>query len=163
MPKGLDDLTQRFDGFSYDDGSTIGDLIISPKTIGNLACEVSQDKTVVNGASLIITPKRVGESEFIIQTQNGLAPVILKIVVIREIDQVDFAIKIADDNKNAIADFKYKDDAIYLHDTIDQIVIRGKGGRVSLEEQIATYQDTNSNSYSYELKLFNGTFKYTIN
>lgn len=144
--------TQMFEGFSYDEGSTIGELIISQKTISSLASEVSQDLTASN-LRIIITPKAVGENEFILQTQNGLY-LTLKVIVVREIEQTDFALKLEDSNQNSVAEFAYKPkDALITVDTIDSIVIKGKNGSVYLTEQISTYNDTNNYSYFYSLQL----------
>ena len=153
MPKGNDLGSRYFQGFTFDEGSTIGDLIISPKTIDSLACEIVQDQTVTDTVRLIITPKRVGESEFIIQTQNGRY-LTLKVIVIREIDQSDFSLKIEDNNFNSISEFKYKTkDALITMDTLDSITIKGKGSSVYVKEQIAQFNDTNNYSYYYEMSL----------
>lgn len=149
--------TKIFNGFIYDEGSTIGELIISTDDITEICCQVEQVKGAEN-LSIAITPIKVGTSKFRISTQNEKS-IELIIVVFREINDSNFAIDFNASYQSNISSFSYKETlaGVYEHNTLNNIVLKGTNAVAYLKEKIYGYNDANHYSYDFVMQL-NTTF-----
>ncbi|MBE7074979.1 MAG: hypothetical protein E7376_03275 [Clostridiales bacterium] len=149
----LEEGAHTFFGIDYSEGSTPGKLSINAVVPGVSVCDIEQVSTA--NPYLNITPKNVGEQEFIITTPNNLS-VVLKVVVVGVIAEEDFSLQIADTTNGTIASSAIN----ATTNSLQSIVLKGVGAYVNITSQISKNITTNNYSYSYELKLTEAQKEY---
>lgn len=145
------DGAKQYSQFSYDEGSTVGELIITPKQIGETVCNVQyvSDVTDADGETvpaISINPKKVGESEFYVRTLNGIER-LFKVVVVREITKDDFTLVLDGSKQSQISSFEMDAST----QSIKRLVIKGLNSSAYVTPKILTVEDANLNSYEFGL------------
>lgn len=134
---------QTFTGLKVDVGATAGKLTISADST-DAVCDIVQPSTA--SCDLKITPKKVGQQEFVITTANGLS-VVLKVVVIRQLYQDNFTISLKESESEAVANSEKNNET----HSLSKVVVKGIGSTIKLVTNISGSNDADSNSYSYNL------------
>lgn len=134
---------QTFTGLKVDAGATAGKLTISADST-DAVCDIVQPSTA--NCDLKITPKKVGQQEFVITTANGLS-VVLKVIVIRQLYQDNFTISLKESESEAVANSEINNET----HSLSKVVVKGIGSTIKLVTNISGSNDADSNSYSYNL------------
>lgn len=140
---------QTFTGLTVDAGATAGKLTITSVNVGDAICDIEQPSTA--NCNLEITPKRVGEQEFVITTANNLS-VVLKVIVIRQVYENDFSISLKESESEAVANSVINNET----NSLSSVTIKGIGSTIKLVGNIRGAADVDANSFSYELYFTEG-------
>lgn len=140
---------QIFKGLTVDAGATAGKLTITSVNIGEAVCDIEQPSTA--NCDLEITPKQVGEQEFVITTANNLS-VVLKVIVIQQVYENDFSISLKESESEAVANSTINNET----NSLSTVVIKGIGSTIKLVGSINGISDVDKNSYSYTLYFTEG-------